>query len=72
MSFLNLQHIKDPRTINQNLDGSVKTDEEKRSQRILTHEEEDSLVKYLVNHNSASHGLSDTQVDGGGAKCSLS
>ena len=48
---LSLQYIKDPRTINSHLAGEVLTRNEKKSQRILTVEEENSLVKYLVNRN---------------------
>ena len=46
---LQLQLIKDPRTINQHLAGNVITGNEKEKQRILTIKEEKSLVKYLVN-----------------------
>ena len=50
---LELQHIKDPRTINQHLAKNVITGEEWSSQRILTKSEERSLVRYLINKNRA-------------------
>ena len=61
---LQLQLIKDPRTINQHLAGNVITGNEKEKQRILTIKEEKSLVKYLVNRNRSCQGLSDNQVEG--------
>ena len=61
---LSLQYIKDLRTINSHLAGEVLTGNEKKSQRILTVEEENSLVKYLVNRNRACQGLTDVQVEG--------
>ena len=61
---LSLIHVKDPRTINQHLQGNVTTGNEKENQRMLTMDEEKSLVKYLVNRNRACQGLSDKQVEG--------
>ena len=61
---LDLQHVKDPRTINQHLSGKVRTGNEKAHQQILTTVEEKTLVKYLINRNRACQGLTDTQVEG--------
>ena len=60
---LDLKYVKDARTINQRLKGNVITGEEKKLQRILTTEEENSLVKYLVNRNRACQGLTESQVE---------
>lgn len=61
---LDLLYIKDPRTINQHLDGEVETENKMKNQRILTKEEEDCLVKYLINRNRACQGLTEAQVEG--------
>ena len=61
---LDLQHVKDARTINQHLSGKVSTGNEKSHQQILTAVEQKTLVKYLINRNRACQGLTDTQVEG--------
>ena len=61
---LDLQFVKDARTINQHLFGKVTTGLEKQHLKILTEKEEASLVKYLINRNRACQGLNDKQVEG--------
>ena len=43
--------IKDPRTINKQLDGVVETGKEKDYCKILTSTEEESLLRYIKNRN---------------------
>ena len=61
---LYLHHIKDPQTINKHPSGNVVTGQEKAYQQIPTAQEEQSLVKYLINRNRACQGLSETKAEG--------
>ena len=61
ISDLNLQHCKDPRTINAHLENDFQAG---KNRMILTDQEERSLVRYLVNKNRACQGLNENQVSG--------
>ena len=58
---MNLQYCKDARTINAHLEKEVVAGDK---QRILTVNEERTLVRYLINRNRACQGLSADQVSG--------
>lgn len=55
--------IKDPRTINRRLEKTIVTGEEKGHLKILTSNEEECLVRYLVNRNRACRGLSRAETE---------
>ena len=61
ISTLNLQHFKDPRTINTHLERDF---EAGKMRQILTDQEEKCLVRFLINKNRACQGLNETQVLG--------
>lgn len=60
--------IRDPRTINRRLLSTpvtqrITTGDEKKHLRLLTSNEEECLVKYMINKNRACQGLSRGEVE---------
>uniref|UniRef100_A0A7M5VBK8 Uncharacterized protein n=1 Tax=Clytia hemisphaerica TaxID=252671 RepID=A0A7M5VBK8_9CNID len=55
--------IKDPQTINARLDGKVENKNERRYSKILTEQEEESLVRYMKNMNRCLQSLSEKEVE---------
>ena len=55
--------IKDPRTINARLDGKVKNKNERSYCKILTEQEEESLVRFIKNRNRCLQSLSEKEVE---------
>ena len=54
--------IKDKATINRRLDKQVTTDKEKEYCRILTVEEEESLVRFVKNKNQCLQGINKADL----------